>query len=65
LVPLIIGITVLITSLLLITPVFRRFFQFESVAFLQIGFSVLIGFVSVVWIEIFKFFRRRKEKSID
>jgi Ca2+-transporting ATPase len=63
LVPLIIGITVLITSLLLITPVFRRFFQFESITFLQIGLSILIGFVCVLWIEIFKFFRRRKEKS--
>lgn len=60
LVILIIGITLLITGLLLIIPVFRTFFQFESIEPLQIGFSVLIGFVSVVWIEIFKFFRRRK-----
>ncbi|HEU4788793.1 MAG TPA: cation-translocating P-type ATPase [Flavobacterium sp.] len=65
LVLLIIGITLLITGLLLIIPLFRTFFQFESIAFLQIGFSVLIGFVSVVWIEIFKFFRRKKEKSIS
>jgi Ca2+-transporting ATPase len=63
LVPLIIGITVLITSLLLITPVFRRFFLFESITLLQIGLSILIGFVCVLWIEFFKFFRRRKEKS--
>ncbi|MDR6846555.1 cation-translocating P-type ATPase [Flavobacterium granuli] len=65
LVPLIIGITVLITSLLLITPVFRRFFQFESITLLQIGLSILVGFVCVLWIEIFKFFRRRKEKSMN
>ena len=64
LVLLIIGTTLLITGLLLIVPIFRAFFQFESIEPLQIGFSVLIGFVSVVWIEIFKFFRRRKEKSL-
>ena len=64
LVPLIIGLTVLITGSLLIVPVFRTFFLFESIAFSQIGFSCLIGFVSVFWIEFFKFFRRRKEKAI-
>jgi Ca2+-transporting ATPase len=66
LVILIIGTTLLITGSLLIIPAFRTFFQFESITLLQIGFSVLIGFVSVVWIEFFKFFRRRKkEKSMD
>ncbi|MBW4361297.1 cation-translocating P-type ATPase [Flavobacterium taihuense] len=64
LVPLIIGLTVLITGSLLIIPVFRTFFLFESITFSQIGFSCLIGFVSVFWIEFFKFFRRRKEKSL-
>jgi Ca2+-transporting ATPase len=63
LVPLIIGLTLLITGSLLIVPVFRAFFLFESITISQIGFSILIGFVSVLWIEIFKFFRRRKEKS--
>lgn len=64
LVPLIIGITILITGSLLIVPIFRTFFQFEGITLLQIGFSVLIGFVSVFWIEIYKFFRRRKNKSL-
>jgi len=59
----IIGTTLLITGLLLIIPVFRTFFQFESISFLQIGLSILIGFVSVIWIEIFKLFRRRKNNS--
>lgn len=63
LVPLIIGLTLLITGSLLIIPVFRAFFLFESITISQIGFSVLIGFASVLWIEIFKLFRRRKEKS--
>jgi Ca2+-transporting ATPase len=63
LVALIIGITLLITGSLLTIPVFRTFFQFESISLLQISFSAFIGFISVCWIEIYKFFRRRKEKS--
>ena len=58
LVLLIIGITLLITSLLLFVPVFSRFFLFEKVSFSQIGLSVLIGFISVMWIEIYKIFKR-------
>lgn len=60
LVPLIIGITVLMTSLLLFVPVFSAFFLFDSVTWMQVGLSVLVGFVSVMWIEIYKIFRRRK-----
>ncbi|WP_348824414.1 cation-translocating P-type ATPase [Flavobacterium aestuarii] len=59
LVPLIIGLTLFVTASLLIIPLFRTFFQFEMISFPQIGLSVLIGFVSVFWIEIFKFLRRR------
>ena len=58
LVLMIIGITLLITSLLLFVPVFSRFFLFEKVSFSQIGLSVLIGFISVMWIEIYKIFKR-------
>lgn len=58
LVLLIIGITLLITSLLLFVPVFSKFFLFEKVSFSQIGLSVLVGFISVMWIEIYKFFKR-------
>lgn len=63
LVALIIGSTILTTGLLLIVPIFRTFFLFEIVSFLQIGFSILIGFVSVFWIEIFKYFRRRNTEK--
>ena len=58
LVLLIIGITLLITSLLLFVPVFSKFFLFEKVSFSQIGLSVLVGFISVMWIEIYKIFKR-------
>ena len=58
LVLMIIGITLLITSLLLFVPVFSKFFLFEKVSFSQIGLSVLVGFISVMWIEIYKIFKR-------
>jgi Ca2+-transporting ATPase len=62
LVVIIIGITVLITSLLLLVPVFSAFFMFGTVSTSQIGMSVLVGFVSVMWVEIFKWFKRRSQK---
>lgn len=59
LVLLIIGITIAVTSLLLFIPIFSKFFLFEIVDYTQIGFSILIAFVSVMWIEINKIFKRR------
>ena len=59
LVLIIIGITLLITSLLLLVPVFAAFFMFGTVSVSQIGMSILVGFVSVVWVEIYKGFKRR------
>lgn len=59
LVLIIIGITVLITGLLLLVPVFSQFFMFGTVSTSQIGLSILVGFVSVIWIEIYKIFKRR------
>ena len=62
LVLIIIGITVLITGLLLLVPVFSQFFMFGTVTTPQIGLSILVGFVSVMWIEIYKIFKRRSSK---
>ncbi len=59
LVLMIIGITIAITSILLFVPVFSNFFLFEKVDKAQIGLSVLVGFVSVMWIEIYKLFKRK------
>lgn len=61
LVAMIIGITIGITALLLLVPVFLNFFMFEKVGIVQIGFSILVGFISVLWIEIYKFFKRKKD----
>lgn len=62
LVLIIIGITVLITCLLLLVPVFSHFFMFDTVSTSQIGMSILVGFVSVMWVEIYKAFKRRSQK---
>lgn len=60
LVLIIIGVTIIITSLLLFIPVFSKFFLFDKVSIQQIGLSILIGFISVMWIELYKIFKRRK-----
>ena len=59
----IIGITVLITGLLLLVPTFSNFFMFGTVSASLIGMSILVGFISVIWVEIFKWFKRRKQKQ--
>ncbi|MEM8520858.1 cation-translocating P-type ATPase [Flavobacterium sp. PL12] len=56
----IISATVLLTAALLFVPLFASFFEFERVSASQIVLSVLVGFISVLWIEIYKAFKRRK-----
>lgn len=56
----IIGITIVVTFLLLFVPVFANFFLFEMIAISQILLSVFIGFISVLWIEIYKLIKRKK-----
>jgi Ca2+-transporting ATPase len=55
----IIGVTILMTSLLLFVPMFTRFFLFEKVSLVQLGLSIMVGFTSVLWIEIYKIFKRK------
>jgi len=59
LVGLIIGITIFMTGLLLFIPAFSKFFLFEMVSGSQIGICVLVGSISVLWVEIYKIFKRR------
>jgi len=61
LIPIVIGITVFITLLLLFVDPFTAFFDFEQLGFKQILISVLLGFISVIWYEIVKWFKRRKD----
>ena len=58
LVTLIIGITILATSLLVLIPTLAEFFQFEAVTMVQFGYSVLVAGIAVLWIEFYKLIRR-------
>lgn len=59
LVPMIIGITILITSLLLFVPIFSKFFAFDAITGTQLGMSIMVGSIAVLWIEVYKWMRRR------
>lgn len=60
LVPMIIGITILITSLLLFVPIFSKFFAFDAITGTQLGMSILVGSLAVLWIEVYKWIRRQQ-----
>ena len=60
LIPLVIGLTVLITALLLFVKPFNQFFQFEILDMSLILISISIGFLSVAWYEVVKWFKRRE-----
>lgn len=63
LVPLIIGITVVITACLLFIPVLAAFFEFAILTSMQLSVAVGIGFVSVIWYEIVKLYKRTKKEK--
>lgn len=59
LVPLIIGITILIYVLLLFVNPLTVFFGLEHLNLLQLGVATGAGFVSVIWFEAVKWWKRR------
>lgn len=61
---LIISTTIVTTACLLFIPLFANFFEFESLSGLQIGLSILVGSISVLWIEIYKVFKRKKNEIL-
>jgi Ca2+-transporting ATPase len=61
----IIGITILITGLLLYVPIFTNFFEFEILNIIQLLTSICIGFVSVIWFELVKLNTRIRNKKIN
>lgn len=60
LVPLIIGLTILLIVLLLFIPYLRKLFQFNTLDMNQLAIAVAAGFISVIWFEGVKLFRRIK-----
>jgi Ca2+-transporting ATPase len=60
LVVLIVGITILTTTLLVFIPTLTIFFQFEVVTLEEFGYSIAVAGMAVFWIEVFKLIRRLK-----
>jgi Ca2+-transporting ATPase len=58
LVVLIISITLMILFSLLYVPAFTSFFEFERPDFTQLVISFVVGFVSVIWFEAVKWWKR-------
>ena len=58
LVPIIIGITLFITILLLYVKPLTKFFQFEQLTISQLSIAVVVGFISVIWYELVKVGKR-------
>jgi Ca2+-transporting ATPase len=58
LVPLIIGITIIVYVLLLFVPPLTSFFDLEQLTAGQFGVALLSGFVSVIWFEGVKWWKR-------
>jgi Ca2+-transporting ATPase len=56
----IIGLTIAVTTSILFIPIFRKFFMFDNITFLKIVLSIVVGFASVFWIEIFKMIRKKR-----
>ncbi len=56
----IIGITVSNTAMLLYVPWLTSFFDFKQLNLSQLSSAIVIGFVSVIWFEIFKISVRNK-----
>jgi Ca2+-transporting ATPase len=58
LVPLIIGVTIFITGLLLFVDPLTRFFEFKTLDVSQLSISIATGFLFVVWYEFIKWGKR-------
>ena len=64
LVVLIICITLAILGLMLYIKPISKFFELEPLNLVQLSISISIGFVSVIWFELFKLITRIKSKPI-
>lgn len=60
----IIFLTVTLVALMLYIKPLTSFFEFETLSFLQLVTCIAIGFVSVIWFEIVKIFKRRKKNVL-
>lgn len=63
LIPIILGISVVLLILILIVPPIQGIFKFEAVRIQFVGMALLVSFVGVFWIEVWKAWRRRRQRS--
>jgi Ca2+-transporting ATPase len=59
LVLLIISITLVLLGLLIFVPLLANFFGFAPMNIVQFGICTAIGFISVIWFEVVKWWKRR------
>jgi Ca2+-transporting ATPase len=64
LVPLIIIVTITITTLLMLIEPFQYLFQFENLTGWQIVLAISTGFLSVIWFEGAKYVKRRRSAEV-
>ncbi|MBK8658156.1 MAG: cation-translocating P-type ATPase [Bacteroidetes bacterium] len=63
LLPIALATTLLLLVLLLYVPLVADFFQLRGLSPMQLLMSVSVGFLSVIWFELVKWFHRRKTQS--
>jgi len=61
--PLVIGVTLSLLFAFLYVPAFAAFFQLNSLSGQELGFSILIAAVSVLWFEGYKALKRRRQEK--
>jgi Ca2+-transporting ATPase len=60
----IVFLTVTLVALMLYIKPLTSFFEFETLSLLQLVTCIVIGFVSVIWFEVVKIFKRRKNNVL-
>ncbi len=56
-------VTVALLLCLLYIPFIRNFFRFATLSIVQLGIASLIGFASVIWFELYKLIKRKKDPA--
>ena len=59
LIPIIIGITTILSAAMLFWKPLRLFFEFGQISITQLILCITTGFLSVIWIEAYKLYKRR------
>lgn len=56
----IIGVTIVLTATFIYYPPLSGFFNFTSLTLSQLAVASLTGFISVIWFEVYKMYKRRE-----